>query len=143
MTTTTDLAPLLERFFTQRLMQQRKASPHTIKSYRDTFRQFLTFAQRRLHRPPSRLDFEQIDAPLVAAFLEELEQQRGLTVRSRNLRLTAIHSFFHYAAFELPDHAEQIQRVLALPSKRFTRPLVSFLSRPEVDALLAAPARRT
>ncbi len=143
MTTTIHLAPLLERFFTQRLMQQRKASPHTIKSYRDSFRQFLTFAQRRLHRPPSRLDFEQIDAPLVAAFLEELEKQRGLTVRSRNLRLTAIHSFFRYAAFELPDHAEQIQRVLAIPSKRFTRPLVSFLSRPEVDALLAAPDRST
>jgi len=141
MTTTTHLAALLERFFTQRLMQQRKASPHTIKSYRDTFRQFLTFAQRRLHRPPSRLDFEQIDAPLVAAFLEELEQKRGLTVRSRNLRLTAIHSFFRFAAFELPDHAAQIQRVLAIPSKRFTRSLVSFLSRPEVDALLAAPDR--
>ena len=143
MTTTTHLAPLLERFFTQRLMQQRKASPHTIKSYRDTFRQFLTFAKRRLHRPPSRLNFEQIDAPLVAAFLEELEQQRGLTVRSRNLRLTAIHSFFHFAAFELPDHAAQIQRVLAIPCKRFTRPLVSFLSRPEVDTLLAAPDRST
>jgi len=143
MTTTTSLAPLLERFFTQRLMQQRKASPHTIKSYRDTFRQFLAFAQRRLHRPPSRLDFEQIDAPLVAAFLEELEKRRGLTVRSRNLRLTAIHSFFRYAAFELPDYAAQIQRVLAIPSKRFTRTLVSFLSRPEVDALLAAPDRST
>jgi site-specific recombinase XerD len=139
----TNLAPLLERFFTQRLMQQRKASPHTIKSYRDTFRQFLTFAQRRLHQPPSRLDFEQIDAPLVTTFLEELEKQRGLTVRSRNLRLTAIHSFFQYASFELPDHAEQIQRVLAIPSKRFTRPLVSFLSRPEIDALLAAPDRST
>jgi len=143
MTTTTNLAPLLERFFTQRLMQQRKASPHTIKSYRDTFRQFLAFAQRHLHRPPSRLDFEQIDAPLVAAFLEELEKQRGLTVRSRNLRLTAIHSFFRFAAFELPEHAAQIQRVLAIPSKRFTRTLVSFLSRPEVDALLAAPDRST
>ncbi len=141
--TTTSLAPLLERFFTQRLMQQRKASPHTIKSYRDTFRQFLTFAQRRLHQTPSRMNIEQIDAPLVAAFLEELEKQRSLTVRSRNLRLTAIHSFFRYAAFELPEHAAQIQRVLAIPSKRFTRTLVSFLSRPEVDALLAAPDRST
>lgn len=143
MTTTTSLAPLLERFFTQRLMQQRKASPHTIRSYRDSFRQFLTFAQQRLHRPPSRLNIEQIDAPLVAAFLEELEKQRSLTVRSRNLRLTAIHSFFRYAVFELPDHAAQIQRVLAIPSKRFTRTLVSFLSRTEVDALLAAPDRST
>ena len=139
MTTTTSLAPLLERFFTQRLMQQRQASPHTISSYRDTFRQFLTFTQQRLHQPPSRLNLEQIDAPLIVAFLDELEKQRGLTVRSRNLRLTAIHSFFRYAAFELPEHAAQIQRVLAIPSKRFARPLVSFLSRPQVDALLGAP----
>ena len=143
MTRTTSLAPLLERFFTQRLMQQRQASPHTISSYRDTFRQFLIFAQQRLARPPSRLMFEQIDAPLITAFLEELETRRGLSVRSRNLRLTAIHSFFRYAAFELPTHAAQIQRVLAIPSKRFTRKLVSFLSRPQVDALLAAPDRST
>ena len=141
MTTAVSLAPLLEHFFTQRLMQQRRASPHTISSYRDTFRQFLTFAQQRLHQPPSRLNFEQIDAPLIVAFLDELEKHRGLTVRSCNLRLTAIHSFFHYVAFELPTHAAQIQRVLAIPSKRFTRTLVSFLTRPEVDALLAAPDR--
>lgn len=143
MTTATSLAPLLERFFTQRLMQQRQASPHTISSYRDTFRQFLTFAQQRLHQPPSRLTFEQIDAPLIVAFLDELEQHRGLTARSRNLRLTAIHSFFSYAAFELPAHAAQIQRVLAIPSKRFARTLVSFLTRAEADALLAAPDRST
>ena len=143
MTRATDLAPLLERFFTQRLMRQRQASPHTISSYRDTFRQFLVYAQQCLNRPPSNLDFEQIDAPLVAAFLDQLERQRGLAVRSRNLRLTAIHSFFRYAAFELPTHAAQIQRVLAIPSKRYTRKLVRFLSRPEVDALLAAPDRST
>ena len=144
MTRTTSLAPLLERFFTQRLMQQRQASPHTISSYRDTFRQFLIFAQQRLARAPSRLSFEQIDAPLITAFLDELETRRALlSVRSRNLRLTAIHSFFRYAAFELPTHAAQIQRVLAIPSKRFTRKLVSFLSRPQVDALLAAPDRST
>lgn len=143
MTTTTSLAPLLEHFFTQRLMQQRNASPHTISSYRDTFRQFLIFAQQRLHQSPSRLNIEQIDAPLVAAFLDELEKHRGLTVRSRNLRLTAIHSFFHYVAFELPTHAAQIQRVLAIPSKRLTRTLVSFLIRPEIDALLVAPDRST
>ncbi len=143
MITPTSLAPLLERFFTQRLMQQRQASPHTIRSYRDTFRQFLTFAQQRLHQPPSRLNVEQLDAPLIVAFLDELEKHRGLTIRSRNLRLTAIHSFFRYAAFELPDHAAQIQRVLAIPSKRFARTLVSFLSRPEVDALLVAPDRST
>src|SRR5499427_8825484 len=142
-TMTTNFAPLLERFFTQRLMQQRQASPHTLRSYRDTFRQLLLFAQQRLHQPPSRLHIEQIDALLIVAFLDDLEHQRGVSVRSRNLRLTAIHSFFRYAAFELPTHAAQIQRVLAIPAKRFTRALVPFLSRPEVDALLAAPDQRT
>jgi site-specific recombinase XerD len=112
MTTPASLAPLLERLFTQRLMQQRQASPHTISSYRDTFRQFLMFVQQRLHTPPSRLAFEAIDAPLIAAFLDHLEQQHGVSVRSRNLRLTAIHSFFRYAAFEAPAHSAQIQRVL-------------------------------
>src|ERR1700730_2022155 len=136
-------APLLERFFTQRLMQQRQASPHTISSYRDTFRQFLKFIQRRLSKAPSRLTFEEVDAPLIVAFLDELEKRQGLSVRSRNLRLTAIHSFFRYAAFEAPAHSAQIQRVLAIPSKRFTRTLVKFLTRPEVDALLAAPDQRT
>ena len=139
MTCKTSLASLLERFFTHRLMQQRQASPHTIKSYRDTFRQFLNFAQRRLNLEPSKLNFEQVDAPLVVAFLEELETERGLSVRSRNVRLAAIHSFFRYAAFELPTHAAQIQRVLAIPGKRYTRKQIGFLSREEVDALLAAP----
>jgi site-specific recombinase XerD len=143
MTASITLAPLLERFFTQRLMQQRQASPHTISSYRDTFRLFLTFAQQQLHTLPSRLRFEAIDAPLIVAFLNHLEKDRGLSVRSRNLRLTAIHSFFRYAAFETPAHSAQIQRVLAIPSKRFTRTLVHFLTRPEVEALLAAPDRRT
>ena len=136
-------APLLECFFTQRLMQQRQASTHTIISYRDTFRQFLKFVQTRLHKPPSRLSFEEIDAPLIVAFLDDLEKRRGISVRSRNLRLTAIHSFFRFAAFEAPAHSAQIQRVLAIPSKRYTRTLVPFLERVEVDALLAAPDRRT
>jgi site-specific recombinase XerD len=143
MTGVPSLAPLLECFFTQRLMQQRQVSPHTISSYRDTFRQFLKYIQQRLHKQPSTLAFEEIDAPLVVAFLDHLEKHQGLSIRSRNLRLTAIHSFFRYAAFELPSHAAQIQRVLAIPSKRFTRRLVPFLTRAEVDALLAAPDRRT
>jgi len=139
MSAPTSLPALLESFFTQRLMQQRQASPHTISSYRDTFRQFLKFIQQRLRKPPSRLTFEEIDAPLIVAFLDELEKRQGISVRSRNLRLTAIHSFFRYAAFEAPAHSAQIQRVLAIPSKRFTRTLVHFLTRPEVEALLAAP----
>jgi len=143
MRTEPSFAPLLERFFTQRLMEQRQASPHTVSSYRDTFRQLLKFAQNRLHKAPSQLMFKEVDAPLIVAFLEQLEKQRGLAIRSRNLRLTAIRSFFRFAAFEVPEASAQIQRVLAIPGKRFTRPLVSFLTRPEVDALLAAPDRKT
>ena len=143
MTTSDTFASLLERFFTQRLMQQRQASPHTITSYRDTFRQFLKFAQQRLHKPPSHLNLAEIDTPLIMAFLDDLEKNKGVSVHSRNLRLTAIHSFFRYISFEAPAHAAQIQRVLAIPSKRFTRTLVPFLTRPEVDALLAAPDQQT
>lgn len=134
-----NFAPLLERFFTQRLMQQRQASPHTISSYRDSFCQLLAFVQRRVHKPPAKLALEDIDAPLIVAFLDDLEQHRGLSIRSRNLRLTAIRAFFRFAAYEAPTHAAQIQRMLAIPSKRHPRALIRFLTRPEVDALLAAP----
>jgi site-specific recombinase XerD len=143
MNTPISLAALLERFFTQRLMQQRQASPHTISSYRDTFHQFLKFTEHRLRKEPSRLVFQEIDAPLITAFLDHLEKHQGLSTRSRNLRLTALRSFFRFAAFEAPTHSAQIQRVLAIPSKRFTRTLVQFLTRAEVDALLAAPDQRT
>ena len=136
-------APLLQGFFTRRLMQQRQASAHTIASYRDTFRLLLQFVQKRLRKAPSALEIEDIDAPLVVDFLDELEKTRGVTARTRNLRLTAVHSFFRYVAFEEPAYAAQIQRVLAIPAKRFTRALVPFLSRHEVDALLAAPDQRT
>ena len=136
-------APLLERFFLQRLMQQRQVSPHTIASYRDTFCRFLKYIEQRLHRAPSQLRFEEITAPLIGKFLDHLEKHDGISVRTRNLRLTAIHSLFRYAAYEVPERSAQIQRVLAIPSKRFTRTLVNFLTRPEVDALLAAPDRHT
>jgi site-specific recombinase XerD len=143
MTRFTPLAPLLQRFFTDRLLHQRQVSPHTIASYRDTFRLLLKFVHQRLHTPPARLGVEAVDAPLIGAFLDHLEQARQVSVRSRNLRLTAIHSFFRYAAFEIPAHAAQIQRVLAIPTKRFTRRQIAFLTRPEIDALLAAPDQRT
>ncbi|MGH8636458.1 MAG: site-specific integrase [Burkholderiales bacterium] len=133
---------LLERFFTQRLMHQRRASGHTIASYRDTFKMLLQFVHKRLHKPPSALRLDDIDAPLVMAFLDDMERERGISARTRNLRLTAVHSFFRFAAFEVPSHSAQIQRVLAIPAKRFTRTLVSFLSRQEVDVLLAAPDQR-
>ena len=143
MSPTVNFPTLLQSFFTRRLMQQRRASPHTIGSYRDTFRLLLRFAQARVGKPPSQLAFEQIDAPLIAAFLEDMENGRGIAARSRNLRLTAIRSFFRYAAFEAPAHSEQIQRVLAIPSQRFTRVQVGFLTRPEVEALLASPDQHT
>jgi site-specific recombinase XerD len=132
----------LERFFTQRLMLQRQASAHTIASYRDTFRMLLQFAHQRLHKPPSSLALEDIDAPLVAAFLDDLESTRGVTARTRNLRLSAVHSFFRFASYEAPEHAAQIGRVLAIPAKKFDRALIPFLNRTEVDALLAAPDPR-
>lgn len=143
MTREPSFAVLLEKFFIQRLIQQRQASVHTIASYRDTFRLLLEFAQRRLHKAPSSLALEDVDAPLVSAFLDEQEKVRKVTPRTRNLRLTAVHSFFKYAAFEMPSHAAHIQRVLAIPAKRFSRTLVPFLSRQEVDALLAAPDQHT
>jgi len=137
------LAGLLQGFFTERLMKQRRASAHTIASYRDTFRLLLQFAAKRLRKPPCALALQQIDAPLILAFLDDQESTRKVGARTRNLRLTAIHSFSHYASFEAPSHAAQLQRILAIPAKRFTRTLVPFLRRAEVDALLAAPDQRT
>jgi integrase/recombinase XerD len=134
---------LLESFFTKRLIAQRRASPHTIGSYRDTFRLLLQFAEKRLAKAPSRLTLEDLHASFLGLFLNDLENTRVNSARSRNLRLTAIRSFFRYAALEAPQHAGLIQRVLAIPNKRQPRPLVGFLTRPEIDALLAAPDRGT
>lgn len=134
---------LLEMFFTRRLISQRKASPHTIASYRDTFRLLLQFAEKRLAKAPSRLTIEDLNAPFLGAFLDHLESTRTNGARSRNLRLTAIRSFFRYAALETPQHSGLIQRVLVIPNKRPPRPLVGFLTRPEIDALLASPDRTT
>lgn len=139
MTARTRFAGLLERFFTQRLMHQRQASAHTVASYRDTFRMLLQFAHKRLRKPPASLVLEDVDTALVTAFLDDMQSTRGVTARTRNLRLTAVHSFFRFASYEAPDHAAQIERVLAIPSKKFDRALVPFLSREEVDALLEAP----
>jgi len=133
------VAPTLEAFFTERLMNQRQASPHTIASYRDTCRLLLAFAEQHNAKPPSALDFADLDAPTIAAFLDHLENGRGNSIRSRNSRLAAVHSLYRFAAH--PEHAALIARVLAIPSKRFDRTDVSFLTNDEVDALLAAPDR--
>lgn len=137
------LAPLLEAFFTDRLMQQRRASPHTIVAYRDTFRLLLGFVCSQLSKEPSKLDLRDLDAPRIASFLQSLEKQRGNSIRTRNARLAAIHSFFRYVALREPDHSALIQRVLAIPNKRFERALVTFLKPLEVQALLVAPHRQT
>jgi site-specific recombinase XerD len=143
MKSTVSFPALVQRFFTERLMQQRQASPHTISSYRDTFRLLLRFAYKRLHKRPDHLAFEDINAPLVTAFLNDLEKTRAISARTRNLRLTAIRSFFRYAAFEAPAYSVQIQRVLSMPGKRYNRRLIHFLTRPEVKALLAATDKHT
>jgi site-specific recombinase XerD len=137
------LAPTLEAFFTDRLARQRQASPHTVAAYRDTFRLLLTFVHERTGKRPCSLDFADLDASLIGAFLEHLEAIRSNSVRTRNARLAAIHSFFHFAAFVHPEHAALIQRVLAIPLKRFDRALVTFLDRAELEALLAMPDRTT
>jgi integrase len=139
----TDLGTLIETFFCKRLISQRRASSHTIASYRDTFRLLLAFAQKRLSRPPSQLELKDITPSLVSDFLDHLEATRGNRVRTRNLRLTAVRSFFRFAALEAPDHGGVIQRVLAIPNKRCQRPLIGFLTRPEIEALLAAVDPRT
>jgi integrase/recombinase XerD len=137
------LAPVLEAFFTERLIRQRRASAHTIASYRDAFRLLLGFAHQRTGKEPSQLDFADLDAKLIAAFLEHLEDQRHNSVRSRNARLTAIRSFYRFAAYREPGHAALIAQVLAIPEKRANRSVVSFLVPAEIDALLAAPDRST
>lgn len=133
------VARLLEGFFTDRLLRQRHASPHTIAAYRDSFRLLLKFAQKELKKEPSTLELKDLDAPFIGAFLDDLEKRRGNSARTRNARLAAVHSFFRYAALEEPSQSAVIQRVLAMPSKRYGKKLVGFLSRTEIDCLLAAP----
>jgi len=132
------LAPTLEAFFTERLLTQRQASPRTVAAYRDSFRLLLNFVHERIGKAPSQLDITELDAPLIGAFLNWLEHNRHNGVRTRNARLAAIHSLFRYASLRHPEHAEVIQRVLAIPSKRYERTTVDFLNQDEIDALLAA-----
>ena len=139
----TVLAPTLEAFFTERLMTQRHASPNTVAAYRDAWRLLLRFANNQTGKEPCRLDLADLDAPLIGDFLEHLEHERRNSVRTRNARLAAIRSFFRYAALRHPEHAALIARVLDIPTKRYTRAEVPYLTEPEVDALVAAPDRRT
>jgi len=137
------LAPTLERFFTDRLMLQRHVSPNTVGAYRDTFRLLFSYMRVATGKVPCKLDFHDLDAHTVAGFLQHLEITRHNGVRTRNARLSALHSFFQYAAMLHPEHAELIQRVLAIPEKRFDTALVAYLTPPEIDALVASPDRST
>ncbi|MDQ6909167.1 MAG: site-specific integrase [Actinomycetota bacterium] len=133
------LAPLLEAFFSERLIGQRDASPNTVAAYRDAFCLLLRFTKSRTGRAPHQLGIEDLDAALIGAFLNHLETDRNASVRTRNARLTAIRSLFAFAAFRHPEHAALIQRVLAIPTKRTDKVLVTYLTEEEAAALLAAP----
>ncbi len=137
------LAPLLEAFFTERLIRQRHVSPHTVAAYRDAVCLLLRFAERTTGRKPHQLGLEDLDAGLIGAFLNHLDTERGVSVRTRNARLTAIRSLFNFAAYRHPEHAALIQRVLAIPPKRTNRVIVTYLTDDESAALLAAPDRST
>jgi site-specific recombinase XerD len=137
------VAGLLEAFFSDHLQRQRNASPNTIAAYRDTFRLLLVFAQERLRKSPTSLPLADLDAALVVAFLQHLEKQRGNSVRTRNARLAAIHSFFRFVALQEPALSATAQRVLAIPTKKSERKLVVSLNRAEQEALLSAPDRTT
>jgi integrase/recombinase XerD len=137
----TRLAPVLEEFFTERLIAQRHASPNTIASYRDTFRLLLRFTHDTLGKAPCELDLVDLDATVISGFLAHLETERGAGVRTRNARLTAIRSLFQFASFQHPEHAALIGRVLSIPPKRADRAIVTFLTDAEIEALLAAPDR--
>jgi site-specific recombinase XerD len=138
-----DLAPLLESFFTQHLLLHRQVSQNTVATYRDTFRLLLSFVHKQSGKTPSQLSLADLNADIISDFLDDLEKSRGVTVRSRNLRLTAIRSFFRYVSFQAPDYAYQIQQVLSFPNKRQTQRQIDFLTNEEVKALLSVPDTAT
>ena len=139
----TAIAATVQAFFTERLTAQRRASPHTIAAYRDTIRLLLAFASQRARNSPCQLDFADLNATVIGAFLDYIERERGSSVRTRNARLAAIRSLFGYAALRHPEHAADIGRVLAIPPKRCDQTIVTYLTDDETEALLAAPDRST
>jgi site-specific recombinase XerD len=135
----TTLAPTMQAFFSERLARQRLASPRTVAAYRDTFRLLLSFVHEHTGKSPSTLDLSDLDAPTISAFLDHLENDRHNSPRTRNARLAAVRSLFRYAALRHPEHAALIQRVLAIPPKRYDKLTVAFLDPTEIDALVNAP----
>jgi len=137
------IAPTVEAFFAERLITQRNASPCTIAAYRDTLRLLLRYAQEQTGKQPCRLQFADLDAPLIGAFLYHLEHERGNSVPTRNARLAAIHSLYRYAAVRHPEDMATIARVIEIPAKRHVRTTISYLDENEIKALLRAPDRST
>lgn len=137
------LAPSLQAFFVTRLGTERDVSPHTVDSYRHTFRLLLTYTKQRTGKAPSQLEVGDLDAALVSSFLDHLEHDRGCGIGTRNTRLAAVHSFFRFASYRHPEHAATIQQVLAIPQKKTERRPRAFLTAMEMEALLAAPNRST
>jgi site-specific recombinase XerD len=138
-----DFPALLQRFFGERLIHQQNASKHTVAAYRDTFRLLLRYIYNKFRIAPSDLTFEHLSPDTITAFLQYVETERRNSIRTRNARLAAIRSFLHYAVALDPSSIATIQRVLAIPMKRFHRPIVGFLSREEISAVLDAPDLQT
>lgn len=134
---------LVQDFFLRRLIAERGVSARTVESYRDAFELLFGFAEKRTGKPASTLRMADLDAPLVLDFLDYLEAQRGNTARTRNTRLAAVHSFMRYAAIRDPASLPITARVLAIPAKRFDRPVLGYLTREQIAAILAAPDRTT
>lgn len=137
------IAPTLQAFFTDRLTTQKDASPRTIAAYRDTMKLLLRFAAEKTGKQPSKLQFSDLDAPLIGAFLYHLEHERGNVVKTRNARLAAIHSLYRYAALRHPEDIGTIGRVIEIPPKRHLRTTICYLDQDEITALLRAPDRDT
>lgn len=141
--TAPSFATLVQDFFGQRLVQQQNASHCTVASYRDAFRLLLAFFQKHRRKASTSLTLADIDAPTVLAFLSDLEKQRGNAPRTRNLRLSTLRSFVRYAAARDPSYLAHAQRILAIPSKRFNKPMLGYLTHEELNAVLESPDAKT
>ena len=138
-----DFPALLSAFFSKYLIEQRHVSAHTIASYRDTLRLLVLYAKQVLKIPPQKLSLDDLDVEFFAQFLNHLERHRGNTVRTRNVRLATLRSFFRFVILQEPRHAALAEQVLAMPIKRHARTVIEFLERTEIEALIQAPDRST